>query len=407
MIRYAWLAMVLLLTSCSSRHTPLDSEAGAFGQNDSEKRLIAQSREIRTEFEQKGLILNNADINNYVAKLGASLVPPQAASKAPFRFYVLRDPQINAFATPSGDVFVNLGLIARLENELQLAQVLAHEIGHIVLRHSYEAYENQKSSRTAAHIADLALLGTQIAYLPFVASMQSYSREKETEADRYAVERLAAVGYDVTKTGRLFDVLNETKKGEEAEGSIWSDHPASRERKAYVASISAGIKPVVGGRVGEAEYLPIRHIAVMENLSLKLFSKQYGLSAELAQRELKVTPRNAMLYYYQGEAYRLIAEDPESAAKEYAWVNHEHYSDALKARFAAAKQAYLDNAFTGFNNALALDPNLIDAYKGRGLVHRLRGDKASAAADLRIYLSRSSNPFDRKYMAHLVEELSR
>ena len=71
----------------------------------------------------------------------------------PFTFKVVADPSINAFALPGGPTYVNSGLVAAADNEAQLAGVMAHEIGHVVLRHS----TNQASKRSLFHL--LAVLG--------------------------------------------------------------------------------------------------------------------------------------------------------------------------------------------------------------------------------------------------------
>jgi len=134
-----------------------------YGQTEEEKRLLARAKELDQELDRKGMLLETPALLNYVRSIGQPLVPKEAAGIVDFKFHILRSPVVNAFALPNGSIYLSVGLLARLENEAELAQVMGHEIAHVVLRHGLKVYETNRANIVAAHIADLFLFGTSIA----------------------------------------------------------------------------------------------------------------------------------------------------------------------------------------------------------------------------------------------------
>ena len=116
----------------------------------------------------------------------------------PFRFRVLRGEAVNAFALPGGPVYITYGLLSLLRTDDQIAGVLGHEIGHIVLRHT--AKKLAEGLRYNAVLWALQrLLGgeaAQIAQIGAALLSLKYSREQEREADRFGFELVCRAGYD-------------------------------------------------------------------------------------------------------------------------------------------------------------------------------------------------------------------
>ena len=110
--------------------------------------------------EEQGWVYREPETDKYVQQLGLSLVPAETPENVNWRFRVIRDVEVNAFALPNGSIYVNSGLLSRMENEAQLAGVLAHEITHVVNRHSY--LEN-RSSRKKMVAVDVILAAASAA----------------------------------------------------------------------------------------------------------------------------------------------------------------------------------------------------------------------------------------------------
>jgi predicted Zn-dependent protease len=167
-----------------------------------EKELgVEAQRQVREQFD----LVRDRVIVNYVRDLGADLVKASGPSPFEFRFYVVEDDSINAFALPGGAIYIHTGTILKAEDASELAGVVAHEIGHVTARHVAELYPKQRAagigvsllSMIAAiltgntYIANAAGLGSQVAAQAYLAT---YTQEAENESDQLAVETLIRAG---------------------------------------------------------------------------------------------------------------------------------------------------------------------------------------------------------------------
>ena len=177
-----------------------------------------------------------------VVQIGTRLVSRTAASQTgyEFDFHLLADEDtINAFALPGGQIFMTEGLRRRLSSESQIAGVLAHEIGHVVARHSAEhiakaeltggltgavaiaTYDpNDPSSRSTAMVA--AMIGQ-------VINMR-FGRDDELESDKLGVRFLSEAGYDPRAMIMVMEVLGETNRGQGRPPEFFSTHPNPERR---------------------------------------------------------------------------------------------------------------------------------------------------------------------------------
>ncbi len=115
---------------------------------------VDAGKQAQGEVEKQVPVLRDAQITAYVQHLGARLAAHAPGTQYPFNFHVVNQKEINAFALPGGPVYVNLGTIQAADNEAQLAGVMAHEISHIVMRHS----THQASQQMMAQLP-LSVLG--------------------------------------------------------------------------------------------------------------------------------------------------------------------------------------------------------------------------------------------------------
>ncbi|MCL4853914.1 MAG: M48 family metalloprotease, partial [Bryobacteraceae bacterium] len=100
----------------------------------SKEQDVQLGKEAAAQVRQQMSIVKDADINDYIRRIGQRLASQPEAGDFPYSFEVVADKSINAFALPGGPAFVHTGLILAAENEAQLAGVLAHEIAHVALR---------------------------------------------------------------------------------------------------------------------------------------------------------------------------------------------------------------------------------------------------------------------------------
>lgn len=192
--------------------------------SDTEEVAIGQ-RINRMLLDQQYQRYNDSRVQSYVNRVGQRLVSASDSRDIPFRFQVVVSDQINAFAVPGGYVYVTTGLLRAVENEAQLASVLAHEISHINKRHSVKAIQRATLAQGIAETANvetstLAQLGYQLAInLP-------RSREYEYAADEGGLDILRAAGYPAMAFVNFLQKL----QGSATTPEFLRTHPTSANR---------------------------------------------------------------------------------------------------------------------------------------------------------------------------------
>lgn len=405
-----FVASFLLLFGCAApKVAPLTASGNQFGSSADEAKLIDSGKRLHEEFVRKGMLLETEALAAHVERIGRPLVPPESVGIVDIRFHILRTPEVNAYALSNGDIYLSVGLLARLENDAQLAEVIGHEITHVVLRHGLTAMETRRSNIVAAHIADLFLFGTSIAYFPFLASNAHYSREQEQEADKYGMEAIIRAGYDPNEALKIFTTMQEVKKGEEIEGSAYSSHPSNRRRE---EALKVFLKTKEGdpsnpqGRTGEKEYAEFRGRIMVENIELKLTARQYELAKETAEKAAGLLPDAPWPYFYQGEACRLMADDPKGASRENAWLYGRKDIEAITTEFESKRDENYVNAQNAYLKGLEIDHGFLPAERGLGLVYLKKGDNKTAREHLSRYLAGGNEIKDRQYIVNLMKEIS-
>src|SRR3954462_896959 len=97
---------------------------------------VQLGKENAAQVEKQMPLVTDAAINQYIQRLGRKLVAVAPGPQYPYTFKVVNQKDINAFALPGGPLYVNLGTIQAADTEAQLAGVMAHEMGHVIMRHS-------------------------------------------------------------------------------------------------------------------------------------------------------------------------------------------------------------------------------------------------------------------------------
>ena len=189
---------------------------------------VALGKQINQGLLESGKIQLSKDarINQYVQEIGQRLAATSDRPDLPYTFQVVRDNSINAFATMGGFIYLHTGLIKTADNEAELASVIAHEIGHIVGRHSITQLRNTALAQGLLSAAGLdtktwVQLGVNLAYnLP-------NSRKDELEADRLGLNNLAEAGYAATA---MISFMGKLAQQGGSTPTILSTHPATSDR---------------------------------------------------------------------------------------------------------------------------------------------------------------------------------
>ncbi len=169
------------------------------------------------------MVLDDPLLDDYINDLGYRLAASSDKPKEHFAFFIVRDPEINAFAAPGGYIAVNSGLMTITRDESELAGVVAHEIGHITQNHLQRAFEDSKKD---APLMALVLLGAIAAGasshsgdapMAVLAGGQgliaqksiNFTRKDEIEADRVGIQTLAKAGFDPNAMAGFFQRMQD------------------------------------------------------------------------------------------------------------------------------------------------------------------------------------------------------
>jgi len=319
-----WLVAVALASSLPAWgqadvppfHTPADTSRLAAEEN----RVWLEAAEFDQALRRIGYVYRAPEVQAYLQDLANQLYPELAPA---IRLRIGNDPVMNAFSLPNGTLFLNLGLLARLENEAQLVTVLAHEVVHFTHRHGYRQRTNLKD--TTAFMTVVGVLGgaygSLLGNLAGAASVFGYSRDLEREADSVGLERVVALGYDTKESARVFELLDEEAKILEiSEPFVFATHPRLQERMESVAELRAKLQ-ASGTQVTSEAFA--RHMAKVRAdwLELELAHGRYKSLIHILSK-----PQRAALYppnasFYLGEAYRLRAQDGDDKLAEAAYLN--------------------------------------------------------------------------------------
>jgi predicted Zn-dependent protease len=205
-------------------------------------------REIYDKLKNNNFLLQDKRLNDYIAKIG--LLVLAQGKKAPFdyTFSIFNSSAINAFATPGGYIYINAGLISAVENEAQLAGVIAHEIAHANARHVASMIKKSRALNIAALAAIIAgaFLGgggeATAAIAAFsVAGASSlslkYQREHEEEADRLGIEYLVAAGYYPEAMVEFLKIIKQHEFLSRSIPSYLRTHPGTDDRIFYLDNL--------------------------------------------------------------------------------------------------------------------------------------------------------------------------
>ncbi len=212
-------------------------------------------RDVAAEILNQYRIINNKQLDEYLNKICCTIA---FCSDKPYAYNgyhvaVLDTDEVNAFATMGGHIFITAGLLKILNSEDEVAAVIAHEMAHIQLQHGKKTIEKDRKNKAAAanaalvfsaativdavtdnpvveNITNLTEIGSAVvvmsAAISEVVLVTGYSRDKEYEADEYAVELMLNCGYD--PTGMLDALYN--MKTINTSGGLFSTHPKIKDR---------------------------------------------------------------------------------------------------------------------------------------------------------------------------------
>lgn len=198
----------------------------------------AIGRETAATLLGAGTVVADRVLEQYVNRVGHWVALQSARPDLSWRFAVLDDPDINAFAAPGGYIFITRGLLLSLRNEAELAGVLGHEIAHVVEKHHLDAIQ----SGARLNLAGMALAEAasrhghdpetvrQIAAGAKLLYTRGLDKDDEFAADREGVVLAARAGYDPYALLAVLQRLDAMNPDDSALTLLFKTHPKPAER---------------------------------------------------------------------------------------------------------------------------------------------------------------------------------
>ena len=204
----------------------------------------ALDKEIRKQYE----ILEDERITGFLQDRGRKLAGVSKRPEIEYHFAAINSEVINAFAIPGGYCYINLGLIRVSESEAELMSVVAHEISHVVRRHSMKRLSQMQLAGMVTEIAFGGGSGSvkrTVADLFTTTGLLYYSREAEREADHFGLVNMYESGYDPRGMVGMFEKLKAHQEGPDPGGwqLLFSTHPVTGERIENARSLTATLPP--------------------------------------------------------------------------------------------------------------------------------------------------------------------
>ena len=401
--------------------------------------LLDKSNQLDKQFQEKGLVYNDSETTKYLTKVGEAVLPSGPGSQnVHWQFFVLRNPTPNAFALPNGSIYVHTGLLTAMENEAQLAGVLAHEETHVLNRHGYLENRSYRKKAAAATILSGAAsagglaggIGGEISLLVqfaipsmLVSSVYGYSRELEQEADFRAVHAMVDANYSALEMKNFFDVLQQEHDVDLSKKSFYQDHPKLKDRSRYVGDLSASLQTSASGPMVEADrYLIETESVVRHDADLEIRAGRARTTVWVMERIVKRDDKLADNFYTLGEAYRGLGPrtpDPKSseltedgkseARKMLAKMTPEEYEAALLK--APGGQETLESnrklAEKNYRRALELSPDSAAPHRGLGFLYGSEHRTEQSVVEFKKYLELQPSAVDSPQIRKRIEAMEK
>ena len=415
----------VLCAACASHLPPLSASGPSFTLASDEALLWERAAREHRKLRVGSGLFRDLVLEEYLTAMAYRLLPPGTleAGVSP-SVHVLINPSLNAFAYPTGAIYVHSGLLARLENEAQLTTVLAHEIAHVVHRHAIRHLREERNKDLWKRIAvvttplvlgpllapvGISVNGTNPAVLlqrpsveafltaqaldsslelaarrpprgradqatalfartqpqlALLASVQNYQPSLMEEADRFAVEALARAGYDPAEADRTLAHLQAAAHAQAGQEPFWWGRPTVyAARRQALRKMMAALPPSAAGPVPQLSGAD----PYQERIRLLL--------RENALAELKVGRLEEAI----GQLDRVLRLRPNDPVAHY-----------YLGRAYAAKASTVDDlqpAVAAYINATRADAAFAEAYRELALMYAKLGDGERAAEARQTYIS--------------------
>lgn len=373
--RFALTVPLALATGCLLSTSPDPaSNAGLEPKKEDERRIWLDAEVFDQRIREAGGLYEDEALEDYLDGLAGKLLAHLGAPGLPIRVRVLPDPYLNAFAMANGSIYLHSGLVAATENEAQLAFVLAHELAHILRRHTLKIHRTAKNDPVVGGFLGVEHTDKPAPYADYLRDVQTsgYSRDLEREADLDALNGFGRAGYPLREAPRIFEEL--MQQAEQIEQPYFlGSHPRLAERLDVALRYldlhpDALSDPGAEGRPADPAYEEMIEGLLLENARLNLEMGYTRKSRQDVERHLAVRPDSIEGHLLLGRLHKSRMSD------------HEHR----------------DAAIAAYRNVVRIDDDHAEGHRELGLMLRGAQRWSEAARSLERYLEITPGAVDRQ-----------
>ncbi len=340
------------------------------------------SREFRREAKKYFKFSSHPEVERYVDRVARRILGATGPLSYDYRFFVVDEDQLNAFAVPGGSIYLFTGLIERAKSTDELAGVIGHEIVHIKGRHM--ARTSGVDAISVLSLLASALLarsgsGAQAAAIVGQAvsatRQAAYSRQLEMESDTLGTRYMAAAGFDPRGTLAFLKTMEQERQLNPIDVPAYIlSHPLTQERVANAELVVKSLGPNKPRQEDNEALKKVQILIRMERSNREAVVAEYD---KLVQKN----PNNAELLHLLGFAQFQIGQ-LASAQKNYekSWrLRPDHIGLLREIGRLSSQTGDYESAHKAFNRAIALDPNeALNFYYFGEFLEKI-GDLRSAA----------------------------
>ncbi|MFO7985129.1 MAG: M48 family metalloprotease [Desulfatiglandaceae bacterium] len=200
------------------------------------ERTIGESLALEG-FRRYGMPVDNPELQQYVNLVGVAVARNSQRPSIPYVFVVVDSPLQNAFSCPGGIIFISQGLLTTIQDEAQLACILAHEVAHVGHKHALKSIKRARFFKGVGKITSATMAGekgkqfeSMIGDLQNILFDKGLDQNMEFEADMSGMKTAYRTGYDPRGMLQVLQRLRDIEAQSRKQGSWFSTHPPLTER---------------------------------------------------------------------------------------------------------------------------------------------------------------------------------
>lgn len=399
-------------------HVPHETSSEHLDKLESE--IITETKQMEDLLYRRGALYEDKEVIDYINSTERQIAPEiDLGGKVKLDVKIIREPTVNAFAMATGSIYIHTGALARLENEAQLAYLLAHETSHVVHKDIVNYTDSLHNKTIVYKLLDIALAPTSVFFgilgdltqlgfgLFYISTVTGYGRNIEARSDIDGIPKTIEEGYHPSEAAAIMQILLKEKEKYQRGPEIFflMNHPTTEWR---LGTLKKLIKEKYGekssGELKSEEFLTNMTKIKLYNATLNMRSGRLEHARDNIQWVLDTFPKNPEAHYLAGEIWRLKAEDKDRLKDE---LNYQKWTELNKGRKKGElEETWRSKALEEYNCAIQCDPKYSNAYKGLGMLHS-SNNKQEALLCLNKYIELVPDAADKRYVKSLIERLSR